>query len=214
MTVVIIYTLANLLYCAGYAVRDVMWLRILLLVAGLCEIPYFLFQEQPLLDAVGWTSLFVLINGVNLVLLIRERRPVDLDESMQRLRALVFRSLTPRELVRLTDLAEWKEAAPGTKLVANGEMLNRLLLIYHGRAEVLLQDEVVAQLRDGQFIGEMSYVRRGVARGDVVVTGDAPIQYLEWERESLDKYLEKHPDLASVMFVILGSDLAEKLTGS
>jgi len=214
MTVLIIYTIANLCYCAGYAVRDILWLRILLLVAGLCEIPYFLFQSEPLINAVGWTSLFVLINGVNLVLLVRERRPVDLSEELQRLRILVFRSLTPRELLRLSDLATWKEAEPGTKLVGDGDMLNHLILIYTGRCDVLQNGEAVAQLRDGQFVGEMSYVRRGVAQGDVVVVGDAPVRYLEWEREPLDKFLQKYPDLASVMFVILGTDLADKLTGN
>ena len=32
--------------------------------------------------------------------------------------------------------------------------------------------------------------------------------------EPLDKFLQKYPDLASVMFVILGTDLADKLTGN
>jgi hypothetical protein len=212
MTVLIIYTLANLLYCAGFAVRDILWLRILMLVGGLCEIPYFLFQDEPLVNAVGWTSLFVAINGVNLVLLVKERRPIDLSDELQRLRALVFRSLTPRELQRLSDLAEWKTAKPGTKLVVHGELLDRLLLIYTGRCEVQQDGDTVAQLRDGQFIGEMSYVRRSVANGDVVVSGEQPTRYLEWDRAELDTFLAKYPDLASVLFVVLGTDLADKLT--
>jgi len=39
---------ANLLYLASYSVRDILWLRILTIVAAVLLIPYYYLQAVPL----------------------------------------------------------------------------------------------------------------------------------------------------------------------
>jgi hypothetical protein len=90
-------TVANVLYLASYSVRDILWLRILTVVAAFLLIPYYLFQPVPLTAAIWWNTVFIAINGYWIVRLIIDRRPVHFTAEETRLRQLAFPSLTPRE---------------------------------------------------------------------------------------------------------------------
>ena len=54
---------ANLLYLVSYAVRGVIALRALTIVAGLCLIPYFLMRPDPLMGPVYWNLVFIGLNA-------------------------------------------------------------------------------------------------------------------------------------------------------
>ena len=76
---------ANVLYLLSYLVRDILWLRVLTVVAGVVLMPYYLAQSPPLLAAVAWNVLFTGINAVQIARLLYERRPVVLTEDQAHL---------------------------------------------------------------------------------------------------------------------------------
>ena len=86
---------ANLLYLFAFMVRDILWLRILTVVAASFLIPYFYFQPVPLMTAMYWNLAFTALNLFWIVRLFLERRPVKLSAKEQRLCELVFRTMTP-----------------------------------------------------------------------------------------------------------------------
>src|SRR5215470_8504259 len=94
-----IYNTANVLYLISYLVKDILWLRLVTVVAGILLIVNAIITKMP--ESVAWNLLFTTINLYQSVLLILERRPVHLSEEEQRLYARVFRSLTPREFRKL-----------------------------------------------------------------------------------------------------------------
>ncbi len=47
---------ANLLYLFAFMVRDMLWLRILTVIAAPCLIPYFYFHPEPFLTPIYGTS--------------------------------------------------------------------------------------------------------------------------------------------------------------
>src|SRR5262245_20764116 len=98
---------ANVLYLLSYSVKDMLWLRCLTVVAALCLLPYYYVQPVPLTAAIAWNLLFIGINLMQIVILLRERRPVTLTVDQQRLYQLAFRSVTPREFLKLLELARW-----------------------------------------------------------------------------------------------------------
>src|SRR4030095_7147705 len=102
---------ANILYLLSYTVKDMLWLRCLTVVAALCLLPYYYVQPVPLTAAIYWNLLFIGINLIQIVILLRERRPVKLTEDQQRLYQLAFHSITTREFLKLPELARWEEAA-------------------------------------------------------------------------------------------------------
>ena len=70
---------ANILYLISYAVRDILWLRILTVVAASILIAYFWLLPEPLYTVVYWNLLFTGINIYWVTRLMLERRPVCAD---------------------------------------------------------------------------------------------------------------------------------------
>lgn len=59
-----VLTAANVLYVLAYFVRRTLWLRALSLAGTSCLIVYFLTLPDPLMQAVYWNVLYVVINAV------------------------------------------------------------------------------------------------------------------------------------------------------
>jgi hypothetical protein len=202
---------ANVLLLCSYAVRDILWLRVLSVIASGCFMAYFGFGPQVVPAVVGWNAIFATINALQVRRLLLERGPVQLTAPQLQLWKQAFRTLTPREVVKLEALGEWQEVPAGHVLCRSGELLDRLLIITEGNAVIRVDGEAVAQVGAGQFIGEMSYLTRALASADVETT--EPTRYLGWRSESLRAFLEKNSELRAALQMVLSSDLAQKLKG-
>jgi hypothetical protein len=200
---------ANALYLCSYLVKDIFWLRALTVVAGLVLLTFYAQQPSPLLAAIVWNVLFTVINVYQLVLLFLERRPVVLSEREQRLYQLVFRSLTPREFVKLLAVGRWEEAPESERLVEAGKALDRFMIIFAGKTAVRAGDKNIAELGAGQFVGEMSFLTNQAPTADVVAI--EPTRYVAWPKRDLSHFLETNPALRSAMQLVIGTDLVGKL---
>ncbi|MEM7258601.1 MAG: cyclic nucleotide-binding domain-containing protein, partial [Pseudomonadota bacterium] len=165
---VVVFFVANILYCLAYLVTDIVWLRVLTIVAALCTFPYFIFQPQVMYSAVLWQSAFMLINVFNLILLYIRRRPVPLSDRESLVKNMVFRHFTSREAAELLKAAQWRDAAAGQQIVAQGENLDKLYLLYAGKISIIQHGQVVAYRGPGSFIGEIGYMTDAAATADVV----------------------------------------------
>lgn len=65
---------ANILYLAAYAVRDILYLRMLTIIATGCLAVYFYNQAQPMMTVVYWNLFFLALNTVQLGRIYRDRR--------------------------------------------------------------------------------------------------------------------------------------------
>jgi hypothetical protein len=200
---------ANVLYLFSYLVRDILWLRVLTVVAGLVLMPYFLLQQPPLLAPVAWNVLFTGINAVQIARLLYERRPVVLTEDQARLYQLAFRSLTDREFLRLARAGSWKRSAPAERLVDQGVVLEELSCVLSGKLAVKVDGKLVANLEQGRFIGEMSYLTGAPTTASVEVV--EPATCLSWTKASLSKLLDADPSLRAAVQLVIGRDLVTKL---
>ena len=203
---------ANVLFVASYSVRDILWLRVLTIVATLALLPYYYTRPTPLIEAIAWNVLFLGINGWQLWRLLLERRPVRLDLDQQRLYELAFSSLPPREFARLVALGTWESCSVGTTIVDNGETLGRLLVIVEGRMRVLVDGELRNELGPGQFVGEVAFVTGRSACATVVAA--SPCRIVAWEHARLRAFLAQHPDTRAALQDVIGTDLAAKLRSS
>ncbi len=62
---------ANVLYLVSYLVQDILWLRVLTVVAALSLIPYY--ATNWLGEAIAWNVVFLVINVVQIKLLMIRR---------------------------------------------------------------------------------------------------------------------------------------------
>jgi hypothetical protein len=201
--------LANLILLGSFLVRDILWLRVLTLVAGVMFIGYAGFSSPPLVASVAWNTLFVIINVVQVWRLLLERRPVRLRAEELALYQAAFRALTPREFSLFLAVARWADAAPGEVLVAEGVQLDRILVLSAGAADVVRAGAPVAAVRPGQLVGEMSFLTDAKTSAAVVAT--EPTRYLWVSSEALRALFEKQPALRAGMQMVIGHDLVAKL---
>ena len=199
---------ANVLYLLSYLVKDILWLRLLTVVAGVLLMTWAFLQPQPLWASLAWNAVFLAINLYQSWLLILERRPVRLSERETLLYRLAFRTLTPREFVNLLAIGRWEEAAADTRIVERAQGLDRLMVIASGRMGVKVADRVV-ELGEGRFVGEMSFISGEAPTADVVAI-DA-IRYVSWPKTELKTFLAQHPPLRAAWQAVLGADLVSKL---
>jgi len=200
---------AYVLFLFSYLVRDILKLRLLSLVAGFLLIGYFLLQKEVSIDGVAWNVLFSIINIVQIYRLILERRPVRLRDEEHELHQLAFRSLTPRDFKRLCELSSFQDANASERLVEPGKALERLMVILRGEVVVKTNDGRTRELRDGQFVGEMSYLTGKPPTAEVVAS--RPTRYASIPTGSLKKLLEQSSELRAAVQSILGMDLVHKL---
>ncbi len=209
MFVWLLFNAGNVLYLVAYALRDILWLRILTVVASFLLMPYYCARDQILYEPLAWTSLFVLINLYQIALLILERRPVFLNDRELQLYQTIFQSLRPREFAKILSIAQWKQIAPGDDLLVEGKAVPELMLITSGRGTVAMSDRKVAEVMTGQFVGEMAFLTEEIASARVFA--NITTQVLAWPMENLRNILEDSPPLHVKIQSILGSDLAAKL---
>jgi len=147
-----------------------------------------------------------------IVRLLLERRPVQLSAEERQLCELVFRLVSPREMISLLKIGIWKTAEANERLISGGSELDKLMLIQSGQA-CLMVDGVKTQIIDpGQFMGSISFVTDEISPADFVTL--EPTRYIQWDKSSLKKYLTKNPELHAAIQATLSMDLTEKLKSS
>ena len=185
-------TAANVLYLISYSVRDILWLRVLSVVAGTLLIPYYAMQPTPLMDAIRWNVLFISINGYWIVRLMLERRPVQLTPDEARLRTLSFPSLTTREAKNLFSTGAWEDIAVGKSIVQHDNGSGRFSVILRGLADVTHHGTKIADFGEGQFVGVIDEHAVQIDL-DVVVRESAHVMC--WSQSKLHSFVATRPDV-------------------
>ncbi len=156
-----------------------------------------------------WNFAFICLNIVQIGILIYERRPIHFTDDENRLFQMVFRTLTPVEFLKLLKIARWLVARPSEQLAREGETLDDVMVIFSGRVSVKVDGKLVAELTDGQFIGEMSFLTGESA--SATVRAEEQTRYVAWFKKGLKNFLERNPELSPSLQTIIGTDLVKKL---
>ncbi len=159
--------------------------------------------------SIYWNLGFTALNIYWICRLLLERRPVNLSATEHKLCELVFRTMTPREMIKLLKLATWKSAEAGECFVERGKPLSRLIVIYSGKACAEVDGRNVTELQPGHFIGSISYLTDETAPANVVAI--EPTRYVSWPKLKLKDFMNKNPDLHSALKTTLAIDLSRWL---
>jgi len=193
----------------SYSVRDILWLRWFAVGAAVANLPYYLAQTTVLWPPVIWGGVFMLINLYQIARIYLERRPVVLSPDEQQLYDLGFKALRPREFVSLLLAGEWRDAAPGDRIVAQGQAVDRIYLPISGTVEVTRHGQRVGTFARGQVIGMALAVTGEASSVDAAFTERG--RYMSWPLPSLRKFLDKRPELRVALQRLASQDLATKV---
>jgi len=201
---------AHVLYLCSYLVRDILWLRVLTVVAGLSLLPYYFnCGAEPLWASIAWNLLFALVNIVQIAILAGERWPRRLEPAEQQLHEQVFSDLSIGEFRRLLKQGTWRECEGGERIVEQGSVVGPLMILADGAMEVRAGGRLIAELAPGQCIGEMSFLSGDRAAADVVATQRCRV--VSWPQATLRKMLDTNVGLAFKLRAVLGRDVVTKL---
>ena len=201
--------LSNLIFLAAFSVRDVLYLRVLSIAAYVVIIPYYYLQQETLWPPIFWGVAFILVNAVRVVILMLERRPVVFTEEECTLYRLAFSSIDKREFLKLLNLAEWSDAAPGDKILEKGKPVDTVTIMTSGRVEALADGDFRADIRPGQLIGTAAVLSDLGSRADAVVR--EPSRLVRWNVAQANEFLASRPELRAQIGQMGNRDLAEKL---
>ena len=194
----------------SFLMRDILFLRVLATASCLLGVAYnYFLPEGPLWLVIFWLSVFTMINVIRIALLFIENRSVNFSDEERELYQTLFRNFSPVEFMKLMNLGHWYKSVEGEILAIENEPLRDVKLIYNGEVAVERQSQEIASLRDGTFIGEMSYLQD--SRATATVRTKRPTRYVAWPREDLRKLLKRNPTMDIAMSKLFQLDLARKL---
>lgn len=124
-------------------------------------------------------------------------------------RATVFSVLTDEQLERIAAAATETEHAEGEALTEQGVIGHRFHLILDGTAEVERDGEHVADLRRGDFVGELGLLGGGPSTATVRAT--SPIVCVTLEREAFWQVLEDEPAIALRILEVVSRRMVQEL---
>ena len=202
--------LASILTMAAYLLKDILWLRLLTILSCFAGIAFNYFvPATPLYSVIYWNMLFAVINIVQIAIIIKERTGIHFTEEEKELHETLFKNFAPFEFMKLMRVGKWLEAKQGEILAVEKQTLNAVMLIYNGLVGVEASGKQVATLKDGNFIGEVSFITGGEATATVRAL--MPTRYIAWPKASITQLLNRNPSMRFAMQAMLSTDLSKKL---
>ena len=197
----------------SFLVKDILWLRFVSILASLFSVLYnFYIPDQPMWLAINWNIVFVLVNLYHIAIIIYEKRPVHMDDKNNELYETLFNDLTPVEYLKISKAAIWKKFKPEEFLTKQKHLVPDLILIYNGTVDVLVDGKKVAQLKDGQFVGEMSFLTEKNATATCIVKH--PCECLVWKQREFKELLKRNPSLYFTLQTLLSAQVSSNLVSS
>jgi hypothetical protein len=205
--------IAFALIAISYLVKEIFYLRLLSIVACVAGISYNYFApEKPLWTPIFWNGIFMAVNVVQLLILWQERRGIEFSEEQKEMYQMIFKNFSPLEFAKLMRLSKWLNFEEGATLITEKKETKFVYLIYNGEVSIAIGGKEITRLKDGAFVGEMSFITGNLPSATVKIT--KPTRLIAWSKEELRDLLHRNPAMESTMHATLGADLSKKLAPS
>ena len=197
----------------SFLVKDILWLRIVSILASLFSVFYnWVIPVEPMWIPIGWNFVFVGLNLYHIAVIIYEKRPIKMAPKDKELYETLFKDLSPVEYLKISRAAKWETLKPGKRIITQGMPVPDLYLIYNGTVDITIDNEHIAQLKDGEFVGEMSFLTEKVATATCKVKYEA--QCLVWKQREFKELLKRNPSLYFTIQSVLSAQVSDKLVSS
>ena len=190
----------------SFLVKDIIWLRVVSKLASLFSVFYnYVIPANPMWLAINWNIVFVVVNLYHIAVIIYEKRPIKMEPKDKELYETLFKDLSPVEYLKISKVAEWKSFKSGETIIRQNHLVTDLILIYNGTVDVVVGTKKVAELKDGQFVGEMSFLTEKSATATCIVKHDT--ECLVWKQPEFKELLKRNPSLYYTIQSLLSNQL-------
>ncbi len=204
---IILLNFGYLLTFSALAIRDVLWLRLILISSQFCLFIYnFLFINNYY--ASFWMIFFILINSFMVFKIFNERRIRLIPEEIRDLYEDIFKELTTSEFLYFWNMGTIKKYNNET-IIRSGTKQESLLLMLSGKAAVKVNNNTIANLYRGSFIAEISFLTNEPASADVITKNE--VICIIWKNERLKKLKIENTNFWMKLQHALSEDLIKKV---
>ena len=194
----------------SFLVKDIFWLRVMSITASCFSIFYnYFIPTEPMIIAIFWNGIFIAVNFYHVAIILYEKRTVKMDDKNEELYSTLFKDMTPVEYLKISRAAQWETLKRGERIIIQGMPVPDLYLIYNGTVDVQVNNQNIAELRDGEFVGEMSFLTEKVATATCKVKHET--QCLVWKQRDFKELLKRNPSLYFTIQSVLSAQVSDKL---
>ena len=197
-----------LLLITSMLMTRITWLRVLAIGSGLLEGSYYLTIGE--FNSLFWEVMFVLTNVAQLAIMAYHNRMARFSPDELAFYEIVVPTLEPSQARRLLKVGRWLEAAAGTVLSREGEVVRDLVFVVAGEVDIKIGEQRVGHCGAGSFVGEISASTGGPATATSIAR--TPIRYLAFERISLMTMLRASSEIGQAVELAFRHGLRDKLS--
>ena len=186
------------------------WLRSTLIIAALLELYYsFNITSEPLWTDIIWSIVFVGTNLWWVSVLYYEKLTLNLGDHEKRMLELTFSKMNPTHFKKLLRLGTIRTVPENTSLIKEKTQINELMLIIKGLVKITRNDKILAYVKDGRFVGEMSFMSGETTTADCDTLEET--EMIVWDKAILTEFLKKNEDIKKELNDVFSEDLIKKL---
>ena len=202
---------ATLTYVLGFAFRNQITLRLLVLIGTIFYILYYYFHTTtPLWDAIFGSVLIAIATAHGLIMLIYSRYPVGFSRTDREIFAK-FDMLEPGQFRQLMKAGKMHFTSENIVLTREDEIAEQMYFVLNGQIEIAKRDRVFL-VPDHSFVGEIGFVLDGPASATARLPAGG--SYIAWDRSVLNTLLERKTQLRQAFNALVTQDIASKLSTS
>jgi CRP-like cAMP-binding protein len=120
-----------------------------------------------------------------------------------------FHALRPREFLSLVLVGEWRDAAPGEKVLEEGAAVEAICIAISGTAEIRRHGAPIGKLEPGNVIGSALALAGETSSIDARFA--EPGRYIRWPLGNLRVFADRRPELRLALQRFINKDLAQKI---
>lgn len=212
MSMEIIIAIAGVLLLASYLFTNILLQRILTLIAMLILIWAGFtigYEKKEMKVLIYFCSLAALINLFHILHSVKESISGFLPKDLRQIRRY-FPSMTNTEFLQLCKISQRRKSQKEDVLIIQDTEQINVFLITKGEVEVLKNETLLATVKPGNFIGEISYLTGDYTTASVIVSSQE-LEALEWNKRKLDKLRLKNPEVYNKFYQTLAINLVDKV---
>ena len=195
----------------SFLMKDIILLRVIAILSSLLGIVYnFFATAEPLWLVIFWLSIFIVINLYQTITILFESRLVEFTESELDIRNKFFKQLSLTHFKKLINLGKYQTFPEEARIIRMNQDTPELKLIISGAVKIKQNDKILATLRAGSFIGEISFMSGSKASANVSASEETKV--IAWDQMGLRKLLLANPSLHLIFSEIINKDLSQKLS--
>jgi NTE family protein len=123
---------------------------------------------------------------------------MSIDPKERRLQGIrLFKNADSTAIAHLASVADEVDVKAGNHLIKEGHNHHELYVIEHGTAAVFIEGTEVAEIPEGELVGEMGYFVRHPASATVTAKTDLVVLVIPFSR--FEQVLEENPALVRSM---------------